>query len=463
MLAWPASSIPPSPLRILVCLLLTILNVVTSAATYTLSELLAQQGSSVVGCLTLPLVDPSLFASSAFTSIDLRLLLATPLTLQATLCMPLTTSQASFFSSNSNVTVNSLGVTVYALPATFSPAWQSYVAGNPLTSVSLPLVLLPSNTADEWTLLSQSLASNGYMTLALPLSSTCPLLTIETSGLPNSLLSAEMACVAAVQRLLVFGMDSVQAEMQTSTSPLYTTSSLTAVWRVVYVAAGGLCTLLLSVVQQLAVTNDLSTRVGVTHAGVYCVEPNSVPLSVGYPAFFSPPASFTPAVVLLSSTSFVSLSSASSCLSPPAQFASPIYSLLLTQPSPPTCLTSVQSSAAATHPCLYTEAALRVELLTGSVSSVDQCMREDQCRRAMSLRAGTSDWVGASSDGVMSAVGHRVLLWQLLAGWLSWIASGAAAGSEWTGWRQVLQDGTASGVLDSFTQNCIVDGTRYNQ
>ena len=178
-------------------------------------------------------------------------------------------------------------MTVYTLPATFSTTWQSYIANSSLTNASLPLVVLASNTADEWTLLAQSLSSNGYMTLSLPLSTSCPPLTVEGSGVPDSLLSGEVGCVSAVQRLLVFGMDSVQAEMQTSTSPLYTSAPLTAVWRVVYVASGGLCALVLSVVQQLAVSKLRSTRVSITHGGVYCLSPFSVPLSTGYPTFFS--------------------------------------------------------------------------------------------------------------------------------------------------------------------------------
>ena len=444
-------------------LLATLDSVVSSGATFTLSDLLAQQGSSAVGCFSFPFVDPTLFASSAYPSIDFRLLLATPLTLQATLCLPLNTSQAAYFSSNSTLTVNPLGVSVYQLPASFSPTWQSYVASSSLTNTSLPIVVLASNNKDEWTLLAHSLASSGYMTVALPLSTACPLLTVEASGVPDSLLSGEVGCVAAVQRLLVFGMDSVQAEMQTSTSPLYTSAPLTALWRVVYVVAGGLCALLASVVQQMAVTTVRATRVNVTHAGLYCLEAFSVPLSAVYPALFSPPASFTPAVILPRATTFLSLSSASSCLSPPAQHVSPLYSLLLTQPSPPTCLTSAQSSAASTHPCLYTDAALRAELANATVSTVRSCVREDECRGEMALKAGSSSWVSASSAGLMDAVGHRVLLWRLLSGWLSWIAAGAGAGSAWTSWRYVLRNNTASGVLASLLQNCIVNGTQYNQ
>ena len=444
-------------------LLLGSLTIGTSVAGFTLSELLAQQGSSAVGCLTFPFVDPSLFASSAYPSIDFRLLLATPLTLLVTVCAPLTASQAGYLSSNSSSSVNALNVTVYTLPASFSPPWQSYIANSPLSNSSLPLVVLASNSADEWTLLAQTLASNGYMTLAVPLASACPLLAIDASGVPDSLLGGEVTCVAAVQRLLVFAMDSAQAEMQTSTSPLFTTASLTAVWRVVYIAAGGLCAVVLSVVQQLAVSKARFTRVSVTNAGVHCLEPFSIPLSVGYPSFFSPLGSFRPAVILPATTSFMAISSASSCLSPPAQYASPLCSLLLTQPSPPGCLTAIQSSSAATHPCLYSDAALRAELANGTVSSVSGCIREDDCRREMALKAGASSWVGASSAGVMDAVGHRVLFWQLLSGWLSWVAGGGAGGAAWSGWRNVLLTNTASGVLASLTQNCNINGTQYNQ
>ena len=452
----------PASLHILFLLLATI-HTAGGAATFTLTDLLAQQGSSVVGCITFPFVNPSQFASSAFPSIDFRLLLATPLSLQATVCLPLTVRQAAYFSSNCSSTVNPLGVTVYALPATFSSSWQSYIANSSLVNTTLPLLLLPSNTVDEWTLLAHSLASNGYVTLILPLSAACPLPTTDASGVPDSLLGGQVSCVSVLQQLLVFGVDSVQAEMQTPTSSLFASNSLTSLWHVVYVAAGGLCALLLGVVQQLALTSVRSTRVPVTHAGVYCLEPFSVPLSVGYPAFFSPPGSFSAAAIVPSTCTLLSLSSASSCLSPPAQYASPLYSLLLTQPSPPSCLTAIQSSAAATHPCLYSEAALRAQLGSGSVAAVAGCAREDECRAQMAAKTGASGWVGASSAGVMDAVGHRVLLWRLLSGWLSWIAAGGGAGSAWRGWRSMLQNSTADGVVDSLTQNCLVNGTEYNQ
>ena len=451
----------PSILALL--LLLASLALVCDAATFLLTDLLAQQGSSAVGCLIFPLVDPSQFASSAFPSIDFRLLLATPLALHATLCLPLTGLQAAFFSSNSSSSVDALGLTVYSLPPTFPPTWQAYVAGSPLIVAALPLVVLASNTADEWTLLSHTLASNGYASLSLPLSPACPLLTADASSVPDSLLAGEVGCVGAAQKLLAFGMDSVQAEMQTSTSPLYTSASLIAVWRVVYVAAGGLCAVVLSVVQQLALTNARSTRINVTHAGVHCLESFSIPLSVGYPSFFSPLGSFSPSAILPSSTAFLSLNSASSCLSPPAQSALPLYSLLLTQPSPPTCLTSVQSSSTATHPCLYTDSALRAELANGSIASVSGCQREDACRAQMAPKAGASSWTSASSSGVMDAIGHRVLLWRLLSGWLAWIAAGGGSGAAWQAWRYLLRNSTASGTLTSLTQNCIVAGVQYNQ